>query len=35
MYLQLEETGLISGTQEWEERENEKRSGLREQDTEQ
>ncbi len=35
MYLQLEEAGLITGTQEWEEREKEKRSGLREQDTEQ
>lgn len=35
MYLQLEEAGLIAGTPEWEERETEKRSGLREQDTEQ
>lgn len=35
MYLQLEEAGLIAGTPEWEEREKEKRSGLREQDTEQ
>lgn len=35
MYLQFEESGLIAGTQEWEEREKEKRSGLREQDTEQ
>ena len=35
MYLQLEEAGLIAGIREWEEREKEKRSGLREQDTEQ
>jgi hypothetical protein len=35
MYLQFEEAGLIVGTPEWEEREKEKRSGLREQDTEQ
>lgn len=35
MYLQLEEFGLITGTQEWEEREKEKRSGLWGQDTEQ
>lgn len=34
MYLELEESGLIVGTQEWEERQKE-RSGLREQDTEQ
>lgn len=34
MYLQLEEAGLIVGTQEWEELQ-EKRSGLRQQDTEQ
>lgn len=35
MYLQFEESGLIVGTPEWEEREQEKRPGLREQDTEQ
>lgn len=35
MYLQFEEAGLIVGTQEWAEREKEKRSGLLEQDTEQ
>lgn len=34
MYLQLEEAGLIVGTQEWEELQ-EKRSGLWQQDTEQ
>lgn len=34
MYLQSEESGLIAGTQEWEEREKEKRSGLWGQDTE-
>lgn len=34
MYLQLEEAGLIVGTQEWEELQ-QKRSGLQEQDTEQ
>ena len=35
MYLQFEEAGLIVGTKEWEEREKEKRSGLREQEPEQ
>ena len=35
MYLELEESVLIVGTQEWEEREKEKRSGLWGQDTEQ
>lgn len=34
MYLQFEESGLIVGTPEWEEREQEKRSGLWGQDTE-
>lgn len=32
MYLQFEEAGLIVGTPEWEEREKEKRSVLREQE---